>query len=117
MVGRPQFRADAVALLATKRQLDFAVAHQAIGHLRHVHAADGVRRIHAAVTGDTRVCAVKLTANVTRGRKILTLVNGLRDYGRHVAELQMFFVAEVRQQRLGRRRNRNRFVARLAGRR
>jgi hypothetical protein len=115
MIGRTELCVGAVALLTTERKLDFAVAHQAIRHLRHVCAADGVRGIDTAMAGETCIRAIQLRAKIAWGRQVLSRVDGFRDEGRHVAEQQVFFVAEMREACLRRRRNRDAFVAWLAG--
>jgi hypothetical protein len=80
MVRRPQFGAGAVALLATERQLDLAVANQTIGHLRQVGAAHGVGSVNAAMAGEAGVGAVQLGAPVARLGKVLAAIDGLGDY-------------------------------------
>ena len=117
MIRGPQLCSSAMTLLATERQLDLTVAHQAIRHLRHVYAADGVRGIDAAMARETGIRAVQLRAKIARGREVLAHVDRLRDNRGHVAELQVFFMAEMRQARLRRRRNRDAFMTRLAYRR
>jgi hypothetical protein len=107
MIRGPQLRAGTVALLATERQLDLAVAHQAVRHLGHVCAADGIRGINAAVAGKTRIRPVQLRANIAGGRQVLARVESSRNDGRCVAELQMLLVAEMHEKRLRRRRNRD----------
>ena len=114
MIRRPQLCARAVALLATKRQLDFAVAHQAILHLRHVCAAHGLRRIDSAVTSQACIRAVQVRANIAGRRKVLARIDSLRDERRHVAELHVFFMAETREACLGRRGNGDAFMTRPA---
>ena len=52
-----------------------------------LHAADGIRRIHAAVAGETGIRAVQLRAKIAGWRQILARVDSLRDDGRYVAEL------------------------------
>jgi hypothetical protein len=105
MILGPQLCVRAVALLATERQLDLTVAHQAICHLRHVRAADSIRGIDAAVTSQTRIRVVQLRTKIARRRQVLSRVDGLSDERRHVAELQVFFVAEVHEARLRRQLN------------
>ena len=114
MIRRAQFCAWAVTLLATERQLDFVVTHQASRHLRHVYAADGVRGIDAAMARETGIRAVQLRAKIARGREVLARVDRLRDNRGHVAELQVFFVAEMRETCLRGQRNGDAFMARLA---
>ena len=87
MIRGPQFCSGAVTLLATERQLDLTVAHQAIRHLRQVCPAHGVRSIDAAVAGKASIRAVQLRAKIAGWRQILARVDSLRDDGRYVAEL------------------------------
>lgn len=114
MIRGPQLRAGTVALLATERQLDLAVAHQAVRHLGHVCAADGIRGIDAAVASETCIRPVQLRANIAGGRQVLARVESPRDDGRSVAELQMLLVAEMHEKRLRRRRNGDALMTLLA---
>ncbi len=113
MIGRPQFGIGPMALLATEGQLDLAVADQAIGHLRQVGTAHGVGRLDTAMAGEAEVRAVQLSTQVARLGKVLAAIDGFGDYGRDVPKLQVLFVAEMRQTRLGRWRNRHTLVTRL----
>jgi len=117
MVCWPEFRPGAVALLATKGQFDLVVAHQTISHLRKIRAAHRVGRLDASMTREAGVGAVQVLANVAGGRKILPAIDRLRNDRRDVAKLQMFLMAEMREQRLGRLRNRDALMAWLANRR
>ena len=117
MIGGPQLGAGAMTAFTTERQLDFAMTNQAVGHLRHVRPAHRIRCLDAAVARQTRVGSVQMPANVAGWRKILAAVDGLGDDGRDVAELQVLFVAEMREPRLRRRGNRCVLVAWLAHRR
>ena len=110
MIRRPQLCAGTVALLATERQLDLVVAHQAIRHLREICAADGIRGVDAAMAGETCIRAVQLRAKIPGGRKVLARVDSPRDDGRCVADLQMLLVAEMHQKRLRGRRNGDAFM-------
>ena len=114
MIGWAQFGVGPVALLATEWQLDLAMADESIGHLGHVGAAYGVRRVDAVMAGEAGVRAVQLRAQIARLGKVLAAIDGLRDQGRDVPELQVLFMAEMRQPCLGRCRNRYGLVARLA---
>ena len=117
MIGGPQLGAGAMTAFTTERQLDFSMTNQAVGHLRHVRPAHRIRCLDAAVARQAGVRSVQLRADVAGGREVLAAVDGLGDDGRDVAELQVLFVAEVRQQRLWWRGNRCILVAWLTHRR
>ena len=117
MIRRPQFCARAVTLLTTERQFDLAVAHQAIRHLRHVCAAHGIRGIDTAVTSQACIRAVQVRAKIAGRRQVLSRIDGPRDERRHVAKLQVFFVAEMHEACLRRRRDGGAFMTRLTYRR
>src|SRR5438445_7263447 len=77
VVCGPELRPGAVAELATKRQLDLAVAHQAVRHLGHVCTAHRIRCVDAAMAGQACVRAVELPPNVTCCSKVLAGIDGL----------------------------------------
>ena len=114
VVGGPQPCARAVALLATERQFDLAVAHQAIRHLRHVRAAHGIGGIDPTVAGQACIRAVQVLAKIARRRQVLSRVDGPRDERRNVAELQVLFVVEMHGACLRRRPNRHALMTRPA---
>ena len=117
MICRPEFRPGAVALLAAKGQLNFVVAYQAVGHLRKIRAAHRFGCVNAPMTGEARVGVVQVLANVPGSRKILPAIDRLGNHWRDIAEQQMFLVAEMDEQRLGRLGNRDILMARAANRR
>jgi hypothetical protein len=117
VIGGPQFCAGAMALLTTEGQLDLVVAHQAIGHLRHLGARDGFGCFSPSVAGQARVGAVEMLSNVAGRREVLAGVDGLRNDRRNIAELQVPFVAEIHKQRLRRCGDVGARVAGFAGRR
>ena len=114
MICRPEFRSGAVALLAAEGQLDLVVAYQAVGHLRKIRAAHRFGCVNAPMTGEARIGAVQVLANVAGRRKILNAIDRLCNHWRDVSKLQMLFMAEMREQRLGRLGNRDALMARPA---
>ena len=75
MAGRFQVGALGVAEFATVRRIDLAVAHQAIGHLRHVGVGYMIRRIDSPMARQAGVRGIEITPNVVRIRQICLVVD------------------------------------------
>ena len=78
---------------------------------------DGLGGLNSSMAGKTGIGGVQMLPDFIETRKVLAAIDGSGNDRRDVSELQMFFVAEVSDQRLRRRRDWNILVARLAGRR
>ena len=83
-----------VALLAAKWIVDFGVAYQTIGHLRHGGASDPIGLRQPAMAGLAGIGRVKITADVARWLEIIPLVDGGGKQRRHVAHFEVLCVAE-----------------------
>ena len=94
MAGGLERCALGVALLAAKWIVDFGVAYQTIGHLRHGGGSDPIGLRQAAVAGLAGIGRVQITADVARRLQIIPLVDGGGKQRRHVAHFEVLSVAE-----------------------
>jgi hypothetical protein len=94
-----------VALLATEGIVDFGVADQAIGHLRHCGRCDLIGFPQAAVAGFAGVLGVQVAAYIAGRLEVRLFIDGSSDGLRHVAHFEMLGVAEEGDAGLGRRRD------------
>ena len=101
MTGRLEVSCLGVAFLAAERVLDLVVAHQAIGHLRHVDLAHGVRFFQAAMASFAGVPGVEMATDVAGVGEVVLLIDRGSENGRDVAHLEMERVAEVRHRGRG----------------
>ena len=99
--GRLEISLFGVTEGTTKRRVHLIVAHEAVGHLRHVSASDLVGLAQSAMARFTGILRIQLRAQIPWRRKIRPVVYGARDHRRDVAQSEMLFVAE-RLQRLPR---------------
>lgn len=95
MAGGLKLSVLGVAVFATERRLDLAMAHQAIRHPGHVGWADLIRFLQAAMAGFAGVVRVQVGADAAGRLEIRLVVDGLCQERRHVAHLQVQSMAEL----------------------
>jgi hypothetical protein len=103
-----------MALGAAERRFDLVVAHQAIGHPRHIGVADMVRRVDSAMARQTRVRRAKLGTNRSPIRYVGLLLDRRSDCRRNISQRQMLRVAEVSERSRPWRTDRPAVVTRFA---
>jgi len=64
-----------MAFCTTERRVDLAVAHKAVGHLRHVGVGHMIRRIDSPMARQAGVRGIEITPNVVRIRQICLVVD------------------------------------------
>src|ERR1035441_6073138 len=94
MARRFERRALGVALLATEGIVDFGVAYQTIGHLRHGGGGDAIGLRQPAMAGLAGIRRVQMAADVARRLEIVPLVDGGGKLRGHVAQFEVTGVAE-----------------------
>ena len=83
MIGRLEISGLGVALLATERNFDLVVAHEAVRHLGHVGVTNLHRRIDPPVTCQARIRRrVQVRPNIIRIAEVRLLVDRRRDHRR-----------------------------------
>jgi hypothetical protein len=95
MAGRPEHRICGVAEAAGEWELDFGMAHEAIGHSWQLIFRREIHFREATVTGTARVVAIQQTPHVAGLAKVLSAVDGGCQDGRHVAESHVKLVVEA----------------------
>ncbi len=96
VIGGKQFDALVVAIGAREWVIDFGVADDAVGHLRHMRFLHNRHAfIQAAMAGDATIFRIKKTSDVTRLAKILIAVDGRGDFFGGIAHLEMLLVIET----------------------
>jgi hypothetical protein len=104
MICRLQLRSLGMAELATVRQIDLVVTHQAIRHLRHIGPAHRVRFLEAPMASQTRVRGIQKRPDLRPVQaQISSLIHSRGNHRRNVRELQMFSVTEFLEGRRIRR--------------
>ena len=94
MAGGLERGALGVALLAAKWIVDFGVAYQTIGHLRHGGGSDPIGLRQPAMASLTCIRRVQIAADVARWLEVVPLVDGGSKQRRHVAHFEVLCVAE-----------------------
>ena len=92
-----------VALLATEGIVDFGVAYQTIGHLRHGGRGNPIGLRQPAMAGLAGIRRVQIAANVARRLEVVPLVDGGGKQRRHVAHFEVLGVAKEGDEGLWRR--------------
>lgn len=115
MADRFEVIAFSVALFATERVVDLAVANEAVGHFGHVEGGDLGTFFQGSMTGMAGVSSVQVAADIARGLEVLFLVDGGGDGGGQVAHFEVLQVAEMSHRGGRGTRDVARFVAGLAG--
>ena len=83
-----------VALFAAEGIVDFGVAYQTIGHLRHGGSGDPIGLRQPAMAGLAGIRRVQVAADVARRLEIVPLVDGGGKQRCHVAHFEVLGVAE-----------------------
>ena len=84
-----------MTLCTTERRVDLVVAHQTVGHLRHVGVGHMLRGIDSPMARQAGVRRIEMSPDVTRIRQVRFLVDRPGDYRRDIPQPQMLHVAEV----------------------
>jgi hypothetical protein len=95
MAGRPEHGIRGVAKAAAEWELDFGMAHEAIGHSWQLIFRREIHFRETTVTGAARVVAIQKTPHVAGPAEVLSAVDGGRQHGRHVAEAHVKLVVEA----------------------
>lgn len=94
MTRRLQLRAFRMAERAAIRRIDCVVAHQAIGHLRHIGRVHVIGIFQASMACCAGIRGIQEWTNAIATPKVGAFVDGGGKDRRDIAELQMFLVTE-----------------------